>query len=98
MVLIVFILYLTVLIYMLVSLKKVAFVGLQKYFTMLSLYYCIYTFISVLVMVLCFFKVPKFVGLVNNEQILVFGFPLVLIFINSLLTYLYSNKNISLRK
>jgi len=98
MVLIIFVLYLTILIYMLVSLKKVAFVGLQKYFTMLSLYYCIYTFISVLVMVLCFFKVQKFVGLVNNEQILVFGFPLVLIFINSLLTYLYSNKNISLRK
>jgi len=97
-VLITFVFYLTILIYMLVSLKKVAFVGLQKYFTMLSLYYCIYTFISVIAMILSFFKIQKFIGLVNDEQILVFGLPLILIFINSLLTYLYSNRNISLRK
>jgi len=93
-----FILYVTILIYMLALLKKVAFVGLQKYFTVLSLYYCIYTFISAIVMVLCFFKVQPFAKVVNSEQILVFGFPLILIFINSLLTHMYSNRNISLRK
>jgi len=98
MVLTLFVIYLSILIYMLVSLKKVSFVGLQKYFTMLSLYYCLYTFISAIAMILCFFQVKQFVGLVNDEQIIVFGTPLVLIFINSCLTYLYSNKNVSFRK
>jgi len=98
MVLTIFIIYLSIIIYVFVSLKRVSFVGLQKYFTMLSLYYCLYTFISAIVMILCFFQVKQFVGLVNDEQVIVFGFPLVLIFINSLLTYLYSNKNVSLRK
>jgi len=93
-----FFVYFGVLLYNFISLSQKSFLGLQKYFIGISLYWCIYTFLSVFVILFRYFQVPGYKEYSNANQILVFGMAHMLVFINALLINLYSSRTIRLTK